>query len=356
MWAINTTTVYASRTWGATPQDLEHFVTNAESIVIDTGDSAGLVGMVEFGARLMVFGKKKAYYITDEETDSTKWGFVPTQWDGGVAHFRLLVKTPNDVIAMAEDGEVYSIAAVEQYGDYKQASLTKDSWMHDYIKDYVDLNYVEHFHGIYDPELRAVKILVCKKGHTTPNEALVYFIDRAPKDAWMVHDNETYASGYDATCSTIVRVATGSYKPYTGGPVGFVWKLNQTTKGDNGYAYYAGFKTPNDPLQQAAVQKMFNVLRIYFELTGDTTMGLRVWVDQLLKLDTTFDMEMGVPLDSFILGTDKLATEELNVATQKLGFIGERIQYEIYNETVLEDFFIGEYMTDFKVMGVRQES
>jgi len=356
MCAINTTTLYFSALYTSSTTDIEMFTTGAEQISIDTGDTDGLVGMVEFGKRLMVFGKKKAWYIDDSNIDASNWELVPAQWDGGVAHFRLLIKTPNDIIAMAEDGEVYSIAAVEQFGDYKQASLTRASWMHDYIKDYIDLSYVEHFHGIYDPDLRAVKIFVCGTAATTPDRALLYFVDREPKDAWMVHLNEDYDSGYKATASAMVRYATGEFRPYTGDTEGFIWKLNQTTKGDNGCAYYAGFTTTNDPLQKPASQKMFNVLRLYFDISGDCTMALNVWVDQLLRLSTTFDMTAGVPLDTFVLGTDKLATEELHIHTQKLGYVGERIQYELYNETVNEDFFIGEYMIDYKEMGVRQES
>lgn len=356
MWAINKTTLYASKTWGGTSQDLEHFVTGGESIVIDTGDSYGLIGMQEYGSRLMAFGKRKAYYIDDTDPTSSNWGFSPVQWEGGAAHFRLLIKTPNDLVAMAEDGEVYSVGAVEQYGDYKAASLTKDSWMHDFIKTYVSLAYINDFHGVYDPYLRAVLIFVALSGSTTPNAALVYFIDRAPKDAWMIHDNTVYASGYSSSASCLVRTAAGSYLIYTGSTVGRTWKLNQSTKSDQTNPYYNGFVTPSDPFKLNNIIKHYNAVSIITEASGDHTIGLGVYVDgEKVKDDSITISDSTATLGSFVLGTDTLAGASISRLDSRLGVIGERIQYEIYNETADEDFFISEYSTQFKQMGVVQK-
>ena len=355
MWAVNKTTVYASKSWGAA-LDMQHFSTGAESIVIDTGDSYGLVGIAEFGDRLMAFGKNQAYNIDDTDATPANWGWSPSQWKGGAAHRRLLVNTTNDLIAMAEDGEVYSIGAVNQYGDYKAASLTKDSWMHDFIKAYVNLTYINDFHGVYDPLLRAVVIFVALQGSTTPNAALLYFVDRAPKDAWMLHDNTVYASGYGASASCAVRTAAGSNIIYTGSTVGRVWKLNQTTRSDQTNGYYNGFVTPSDPFKLNNIIKHYNALSIITEASGDHTIGVGVYVDGEKVKDESISLtDSTATLGAFALGTDTLAGASIKRLDSRLGVIGERIQYEIYNDTPDEDFFISEYVTQFKHMGVVQK-
>jgi hypothetical protein len=65
---------------------------------------------------------------------------------------------------MAADGEIYSIRAVEDYGDYKQASLTRESWMQDYINEHVNLSQINLFHAKYFPRIRAIVFFVCSKG------------------------------------------------------------------------------------------------------------------------------------------------------------------------------------------------
>jgi hypothetical protein len=52
-----------------------------------------------------------------------------------------------------------------------------------------------------------------------------------------------------------------------------------------------------------------------------------------------------------VLDTDTLAAENLIDTESRLGYIGKRIQYEMYNSNKDEDFFISGYMTDYKNMG-----
>lgn len=203
------------------------------NIDIETGDGFGLVGAFEFGQRLFGVGKRKIFQVEDSDSSTANWGYSAAQWEGGAAHHWLIVKTPNDVVCMMEDGEIYSVAAVQSFGDYKAASLSRPSFIHNYIADNVDLTQIDTFHSMYDPALRAIFFFVMRNGQTRIDTALVYFIDRDVKEAWSVHDNLVSVSGYSAFCSFLVRESAGIYKVYTGGYAGFIWKLNQTARSDN---------------------------------------------------------------------------------------------------------------------------
>jgi hypothetical protein len=255
---------------------------------------------------------------------------------------------------MVDDGEIYSINAVSDYGDYKLASLTRASWMHDWIKENVDLSYISDFHGLYDPFLRAIKIWVVRKGCTEIDTALLYFIDREPADAWMIFNNDGYSSGYNASAATAIKDPTnGSYKIYTGDYGGVVWELNKPAREDNGNGYYAGFKTPNDAFDNPSIEKLFNRMKFIVEPKGNYYLQAKIWIDGMLKVTGTVSLEgSGVYLDVFMLDTDLLADQNLSETNLAVGVRGKRIQVELYNSNASEDFFVSGYMTEFKSLGI----
>jgi len=355
MCAINENTLYFSKTY-VSAGDMEQFVTGAESIYLDTADGHGMVGMVEIGEEIVLFSREKAWRVDDSDVTSTNWGLTAAQWAGGVAHWRLIVKIPNDVVCMSADGEIYSIRAVADYGDYKQASLTKDSWMHDWIKEHVNLSQINLFSGKYFPKWRAVVFSVCSSGSTTCDTMLIYYIDRAPENAWMVHDNSSAPSGYDASAIEVVEDKTnGSYTLYTADYAGYVWELDKTSRNDNGAAYYSGFKTANDAMGEQRIKKLFAAGRIIGEPIGEYSLNVAIWVDgDYLGIKTVDQNGAGALLDDFMLDDDYLSGEDVCTSFFRIGKEGHQIQYEIYNAAANEDFFITSIMTDHKVLGALQ--
>ena len=106
---------------------------DATVVDIETEDGFGIVAAIEYGDRLFCFGKTKAFKIDDSDSTIANWGYDGAQWYGGVAHWRLICRTPNDIIAMMEDGEIYSVTAAETYGDYRAASLLRPADMNSWL-------------------------------------------------------------------------------------------------------------------------------------------------------------------------------------------------------------------------------
>jgi hypothetical protein len=353
MCALNYRGLFLSKSY-TSALDMEHFITGAMYFHIDPGDGQGLTGAIEIGSEVVVFGKRKAYRLDDTSLDTANWGLNGAQWEGGVASWRLLVKIPNgDVLAMMDDGEIYSVSAAETYGDYKSASITRPSWMHDWIKDNVDLAKILTFHSRFDNELRAVRFFVAKKGANTPNACLLYYVDRPKEEAWMLEDNPAAASGYDATASCDGPSTAGGYVFYTGDNVGNIWKLNQTDRNDNSNGYPAGFKTTRDCSDAPQIKKHFNSGGVIAEAKGDYDLQVRIYIDDVL-LNKNVGVNMsggGVMLDAFVLDTDTLGDVVVIDVPFGIGKIGTRIQYQFYNNEADQDFFISSYSTDLKPMG-----
>jgi len=352
LWAIMAgTSDYNNCVYASNDGNGKQFVTGVVKFEIQTNDGFGIVAGAEFGDRIVCIGKRKAYIIDDDDTDEDNWGYEAAQWEGGVAHWRLLVKTPNDIVNMMEDGEIYSVTAAENYGDYKAASITRPSHMHTWINDNIDLSQIDKFHSVYDPKLRCIKFFMVRNGYTTVDIALCYFIDRDPREAWIRHDNLSYDSGYKAASSALVRKAVGDYRIYTGDYSGRIWALENVAKNDDDNGYYAGFKTPMVDCENPRATKNFKRLWLSIRPVGSWDLDIRWWVDGSPQTATTMSLTGGPVLGTFVLGTDQLGGIGVLDGQIDLNQNGRRVQFECYNETADESFFVNQMMIDYRELG-----
>jgi hypothetical protein len=352
MWAILPSGVFASD-----DGDGKEFVTDVVSIPISTNDGSGLTGAVEFGDRIICFSKYKAYIIDDASTTVANWGYETAIWEGGVSHNRLIVRTPNDVICMMDDGNIYSLTAVQSYGDYKSASITKPSWIDKWIRDNCDLGRINQFHAQYDKELRRVLFFVVRAGETQPDTCLIYFIDRGSEEGWTIHDNQIYASGYGASCSWVhhrIPASHHSFYIYTGDDSGFVWELEESDANDDGKPYYGGYKTARSTYDDPRATKRYDTGWIIARAQGDYNLSIRVTIDGVEEAVKTVSLAgVGDTYGTGVYGTAVYGGDELIDAEYDVGVIGRRIQVEVYNSGLNETFFISQMLQDFMPLGNR---
>lgn len=351
--------------------DASFTASGSGKIYIDTGDKFGIVGGIEYQDRLMIFGKNNTYVIDDVSADVTDWGYAQAGWFGGAAHFRVAVATPNDVFCMTDDGEIYSVTAAQNYGDYKSASITRPAGIHAWIRDNVDMTYVNDFHAIYDYQLKAIKWFVVRTGNTSHqvDTCLVFYTDRPVEQAWTVHDNTTTnINGYNASCSFYLKDADNKVKVYTGDwggtGKGTIWKTEQAAYNDGDTAYEAKVRTPrlaiggdtgaNDP----RTTKRFQSLRIIDQnFLNATSFSVIIYIDGVQHATTYSYSE---PTHGFVLGTSILGIGVLSDSKTEykeyvadIGNFGKRIEIEISNNnTANVYFFIASMLLDYRPLSV----
>jgi len=340
--------------------DLDDFAggageTAAGTIIIETADDTGIVGAVEFGDRLIAFSKQAAFLITDSGAIAT-WGYAKAQWAGGVAHQQLITKTPTDVVCMDESGNIYSIRAAQEYGDYKAASLSRPSWIHKWIQDNVDLSQVANFHSQYDSQLRAIKIFVQLTSGTQVDTCLVYFIDRGPEEGWMIHDATNADSGYQAACSATARDTNNVPWVYTGDYAGYIWKLETTNLHDNSNAFDIVMETPNFYIESPFDNHLFRRMGLLTQGRGVANLTVGVTIDGasapggVIALAATGSALGTGALGTFILGGSEEDPEQNNLYIRRKG---KRIKLKITNSSTTEDFYISGILIDHKPLGLR---
>lgn len=313
---------------------------NVILLPIDTKDGYGIVGGIVFQDKFMAFGKTQTYIVDDADALTANWGYYAAAWEGGAIGQKMIVKTPNDIHVMSEDLDVYSVMAAERYSDYKAASLARPAHIDQWLRDNVETAYLDDFHGIYDPKLRAVRWFIVRSGQTTSDTCLLYFIDRPPNEAWMIHNSDAAASGYFASCSTLKRIALGDYQIYTGDYSGYIWKLEQSSKLDNAKKYTAQFKSAPTPFNDsetsinARIPKDFKRGRLGMTPQGTETASIAWWVDG-------------------VAGTTRAITAVAGVYDYEfeLGAKGRRFQYQVLSSASNSDSFFSNVLIDYKPLG-----
>ncbi len=344
----------------------DNFATGVKIVVADSTKDGGIVGAVDFGDTLIMFSRKKAYLLDDTSTDTANWGYEQAQWDGGAIHFGGICKTPNDVICLTEDLDVYSLTAVQAKGDYKAASISRPSFVDNWLRNNVLRGQIPSYHTIYDPVRRAVLFFLFS---TSPilvqvdMMAVPFYIDRPVETAWGVpFRNEDYISGYAALSAFLVRKSAGNYVIYTCGYNGFLWELESGTT-DDGNPFYSGLTLAYNGADNIRVNKRWDNLWIVAIPYADTTLKVRAWIDgHLIVGESNFITEAGDELlteDGYYLVTEDeqlwTFTFSTNVdlieAMQQLGEMGRRIKIEIFNEQATSDYMLTQAMFDFMPLG-----
>jgi len=343
----------------------DNFATGVKIIVADSTGDGGIVGAVDFGDTLIMYSRRKAYILDDTSTDTAAWGYEQAQWDGGVIHFGGICKTPNDIICLTEDLDVYSITAVQAKGDYKSASIAKPAFIDNWLRDNIQKGHGTAFHTIYDPIRRAVLFFFISTDQVAAkiDMCLPFYIDRSADTAWGVpFRNKDYANGYAAIAAFLVRKSAGNYVVYTCGYDGFLWELESGTT-DDGNVYNSSLTLAYNGADNIRQNKRWDNLWIVAIPYAGTTLKVRAWVDgHLIVGESNLVTEAGDELiteDGYYLVTEdeqlwnfSFSTNvDLIEAMNQLGEIGRRIKIEIFNEESTSDYMLSSALFDFMPLG-----
>jgi len=278
-WAIGEglrkNTIYYSNLNNGITSSPDFSVSNGGFFFISTRNNEPLTAIINFGDRLIVFSASQSFVIDDSSSSTSDWGYVEAQWKGGTISQNTVVATENDILAMTEDGTIYSVTAVTEYGDYKISSITEQASIDDYFKDYINKSQLNNIHMLYDPYLRCIKIF-CSSSVSTKNDmAFVYFIDKTPETGWgPVHNNILYNSGYDANCSAVVLSEHNTYIIITGDYNGDIWELETNTIQDGNNIFEMSLTTPIISVNNPRITKRFK--RGFLELSCNSPINVSI--------------------------------------------------------------------------------
>ena len=351
------------RLWAVTPDGLwysklgdptDFLNGDAGNIPIDS--IGGLVGAYDLGGQLFAFSRTQTFLIADTDSDIGNWGYTNALWEGGVASWRLITKARNNLFLMAEDGLIYDLSGVLTTGAYNAAPLNRPAFVDKFIRDNVNLGNIQNFHVAYDRKLRALKWFM-QQGGTANNIALTYFVDKPATSAWIIHNNTNGDSGYNATCSCEVRNNPGDYQVWTMDKIGNLWKLEQTSRDDNGLAYPTVIMTKAQDLGSQDMprnNKHWQAIALRGQSSGAVDFTIYMFVEGVSLGSQSFALKgSGATFDSAHFDVDSFATDLVTTDPIYMGFYGRDLQLQLVNNEAGQDFFLSEILYFVKPLGIK---
>ena len=346
-WAITSYAVYASKN-----NDGNDFADGSVK-KIQIYSAGGIVGAYEFNGELFCFSRTEIFRINDESDDSADWGYEKLIYEAGAAHWRLIVAAGNELYVMGEDSHVFKLNAVFNTGDYEGVSLAKPSYIDRYLREIASIATIDEWNCAYDRKLRCIKFFVRTSG-SSPDTALVYFIDRDPTMAWAVHDNLNFASGYNASACWMYRKAVGDWRIRTGDSSGRVWELEATTRDDNSNSYENRFKFKPWDFGNPLMWKYFRKIIARVRSVSNADFTVRIWVNGQRKADRTLSVAgSGSEFDSAVFDEAVFADDVISFEPFDVKHYGFDLQVEFVNDTAGQDYIFSELVIPFKEEGVR---
>jgi len=346
-WAITPNGVYASAT-----NDGSDF-SDANVKYIPIYSKGGLVAGIEFGQELFVFSKTETFRIDDSSTNDADWGYKKAIWEGGAAHWRLMVVADNDVYIMTDDLTIYSLQGVFQTGDYRKASVSRPAQIDRYLRENATFQNIENWHCAYDPKLRCIKWFV-QVGESNTNTALVQFIDKPTDKMWAYHNNDLHPSGYIASASWTTRKTTSDWRIRTGDYSGNIWELENSARNDNFQAIPSKMKFKPWQFGNPVMHKRFNKGVMRVRSATNITLIIFVWIDNRRIPDVSLTISgSGAVFDVARFDQSYFADDIISQTPFDIKSFGKTMQIQINHDAVNEDFFFSEILVAFKENGVR---
>ena len=347
LWAVTPDSLWASKLGDPTS------FADASVVQIPIDSIGGLVGAFDLGGQLFAFSRTQTFLIQDTDPTLTNWGYINAIWEGGTGSFRLICRANNNIYFMTEEGLIYDLIGVLTTGGYNATPLNRPAFVDKFIRDNVNLDNIENFHVSYDRKLRALKFFM-QEGGSSNNIALVYFIDKQPTSAWIIHNNTSSASGYNATCSCEVRNAPGDYQIWTMDASGNVWKLEQTSRDDNGNSYPVTIMTKAQDMNIPRNNKHYLAIALRGQASGNVDFTIYPFVEGQPLAVQQFSLEgSGATFDSAHFDVDTFATDLVTTAPIYLGVYGRDLQLQFVNNVAGQDFFLSEILYMVKPLGIK---
>lgn len=346
-WAITSYAVYASK--NNTGDDFA----DATVKKIQVYSTGGLVGGYEFNGELFVFSRTETFRINDEDPDSDNWGYEKLIFEGGAAHWRLIVAAGNDLYIMGEDSHIFKISAVFNTGDYEGSSLAKPAHIDRYLRYVASIETIDEWNCSYDRKIRAIKFFV-RTSNSSPDTALVYFIDRDPSLAWSIHDNLNNPSGYNGSASWQYRKDVGDWRIRTGDSSGNIWELESEARDDDGESYENRFKFKPWEFGNPLMWKYFRKAIARIRSISNADFTVRIWINGERKADVELSVSgSGAEFDSAIFDESVFADDVISFEPVDIKYYGFNLQMEFVNDTAGQDYIFSELVLAFKEEGVR---
>ncbi|MFQ5915725.1 MAG: hypothetical protein ACE5JS_21340 [Nitrospinota bacterium] len=338
------------RTYYSTPTDHEDFTgANSGSLSIFPGEGERILAGVSFKGYLVLFKFPVGIYLADTSSATlANWRVVRLTGAVGIASPLAWCVVDDDILFLDATANLQLLSAVTEFGDIASRNLSEVAEMGPFIRNTFNLAQLGETRAVYYNAKREAHFAIARTGATKNTGRLVVDFSRLdlPRFRWSSRD----------TCQSLWLKKDSDKVPrmVSGDDAGFVWNMDQAGRSKDGSGYNGQFQTPHHDLSflepaLAAKRKNFDFLEIIVDPKGNWNLGVDVYIDGALKQTLAFNMgTTGSTLGSFVLGTDKLAGDQVLNRKKRLGLSGRRISLVGRNSGAGQDFSVARMILHFR--------
>lgn len=316
------------------------------TINVYPGEGQKLIGAYSFAGRLYLFKYPRGiYWIDDSSTTTTEWRCRRLTNAVGLASPLALAQTENDVFFMSSEGLIYSLAAVQDYGEaasVKTAAILPEK-IGNYLRANMALNRIANVVATYYDYKKEWHLAYAQTGYAYNNRRLVIDV----KDT----QNLRIRVSNIGVCESMALSRDSNYinRPMVGDNVGFIRWLDNSTRNKDGAAYTGKFETGDIELAKGENRRVnLQYVEAIYKPLGDHNLTLDIYADGVKT--QSVDVYMGISggvLGTFILGTDILAGGNVKSARKRIVGDCRRIRLVGYNSGLNQDFSISNILVGY---------
>ncbi len=316
------------------------------SIPVFPGEGEKLVAGISYKGYLILWKFPLGVYAIDTTPVSEDdWKVIRlNKSTGGVAPNAIVV-VDDDVLFLDNSGNFQLLSAVQEFGDVSARNLSKESEMDVWMRDNIDLSVLSKCQAVWYPKKREARFCLTTSG-ASDNDIQVKVDFNRPNIQRFAFSNQN-------ECVSIWtrKESDNTLIPLVGDSVGFVWKLDQTTRTKGTSTGYEGvFQTAHDDFNWfdaslSAKRKRGQFLELVVEPKGNYDMDVDVFWDGTYEDTYQFNMgHSGGVLGTFVIGTDYLGGANVLNRKKRITGGGKRFSLAGRNDSAGQDFNVSKFL------------
>lgn len=333
------------RLYYSTALDHENFTgAGSGSLAVFPGEGERLVGAISFKGVVVAWKFPSGVYVVDtRDPNSANWTINRlTFGTSGVSVLGACI-IDNDVVFLDAAGNFQVLSSVNEFGDLMSNNVSRVTNVYSFVQDNFNFGRLQTTRAVYYAAKREVHFAMTGLGNSVNNVRFVLDLNQPNRFRFRYSDRDVCESIWlRKDSNNIPRLMVGDN-------AGFVWNLDTVNKDKAGAGYSSAFQTPYmdfswiDP-KLGTVRKIGQYLEILVAPTGNWNLSVDVSWDGNLVQNVIFNMGVsGSALGSFVLGTDRLAGDQILNRKRRIVGSGRRLSLAGSNSGAGEDFSIARF-------------
>lgn len=349
--------IHEGRLWGfkghiayySTPDDHEDFQgSGSGSLLIYPGEGEKIIWSTAFGPYLVVVKFPRGIYLIDTSSVTvSNWRVNRITREIGMISPLAGVVVDSDILIMDLTGDLYALSSLSEQSDVRSRNLGQIADLQPYMRSNTNAAQYGKVQAVYYAAKRRAEFAIAGSGSSVNNTRLVVDFNRP--------DLPRFRHSDYVTCEALWlrKDANSIPRPVGGDDAGFVRLLDRETRAhdDAGYAGEAQ-TTYTDfgylDMSMATKRKNAAFLELLYEPKGAWDLSVQVLWDGATAQTLTFGMGgNGAVLGAFVLGTDKLGTDQVVSTRKRMIGSGRRLSLLLSNSGNGQDFSIARALVGF---------